>query len=301
MTHPASTATSMADWRATVIGGLPFVAASLAAVRAMPGAYGASGTIPAFVVDGRVWTLDPADTTSADDGVTVVVTSDGRRYKALLPPEVRSVVDRRSTPPTVTLSDIGKAWLIGAAPSGIWSSYADHVALYTARGWLYRPPAVGLAVHDAARAGTWTYVAAGVWLFGASGVGLVAESIAPQALIQPAGLVAIERRNAPPVSPTGVYLVDTAPSGAWAGQANRIAVGDGAGWVFRAPAEGWTVWSSRPEPSSGSRSGPGATPPRPRPCWRSGSSSPTRPRPSRAPTRSTWRPHRRPPTPSSIR
>src|SRR5574343_1501684 len=49
--------------------------------------------------------------------------------------------------------------------------------------------------------------------------------------------------NAPPATPTegDRYLVGPNPSGAWAGQAGRIAAFWGGIWVFVAPRDGWTA------------------------------------------------------------
>jgi hypothetical protein len=38
------------------------------------------------------------------------------------------------------------------------------------------------------------------------------------------------------------YLLPAAPSGAWAGQAGRLALAQGGGWVFLAPRSGWRLW-----------------------------------------------------------
>ncbi len=50
--------------------------------------------------------------------------------------------------------------------------------------------------------------------------------------------------NAPPGSPaTGdVYIVGSSPTGAWAGNAGKVAAYY-AGWKFKAPEAGWTAWA----------------------------------------------------------
>ncbi len=49
---------------------------------------------------------------------------------------------------------------------------------------------------------------------------------------------------APPVAPAegDRYLVAASPSGAWAGQAGKIAAFQDAAWLFYAPKEGWIAW-----------------------------------------------------------
>lgn len=51
--------------------------------------------------------------------------------------------------------------------------------------------------------------------------------------------------NAPPSTPTtdDSYVVGTAPTGAWAGQANNLATWAGTAWLFTAPEGGWHVRS----------------------------------------------------------
>ena len=47
----------------------------------------------------------------------------------------------------------------------------------------------------------------------------------------------ISRANTPPASPASgdLYIVNVAPSGAWAGQANKLALWNGSAWTFAAP------------------------------------------------------------------
>ncbi len=49
----------------------------------------------------------------------------------------------------------------------------------------------------------------------------------------------------PPAAPVpgGAWIVGTAPTGDWAGQAQRLAGWTTSGWRFVAPYEGMTVWS----------------------------------------------------------
>jgi len=51
--------------------------------------------------------------------------------------------------------------------------------------------------------------------------------------------------NVPPVAPTAgaAWIVGTAPTGGWAGQARAIAGWTTSGWRFLVPHEGMTVWS----------------------------------------------------------
>jgi len=51
--------------------------------------------------------------------------------------------------------------------------------------------------------------------------------------------------NASPGSPAAgaVYIVGTAPTGAWAGRANNLAFVIGGAWQFHAPIEGWIAFN----------------------------------------------------------
>jgi hypothetical protein len=58
-------------------------------------------------------------------------------------------------------------------------------------------------------------------------------------------LAVIDRTlGAPPGSPAdgARYLVAASPTGAWSGQAGKIAAWQDGAWVFLTPREGWTAW-----------------------------------------------------------
>jgi len=59
----------------------------------------------------------------------------------------------------------------------------------------------------------------------------------------------ISRTNTPPGSPANgnVYLCADAPTGAWAGQAGKLAVYRSGGWVFVAPKQGWLIYDATAE------------------------------------------------------
>ncbi|KQI73419.1 hypothetical protein AN191_00480 [Loktanella sp. 5RATIMAR09] len=48
----------------------------------------------------------------------------------------------------------------------------------------------------------------------------------------------------PPASPSEgqAWALGVSPSGAWAGQAGKIAAWRGGGWLFVTPREGWMAW-----------------------------------------------------------
>lgn len=62
---------------------------------------------------------------------------------ALLHPVVENVL---ANAPTVTDADLGKCWLVGPTPAGIWSDRADSLAVYIGGGWRYLPPPDGMRI-----------------------------------------------------------------------------------------------------------------------------------------------------------
>ena len=52
----------------------------------------------------------------------------------------------------------GQCWIVGAAPTGAWNGHADALAGWTAGGWRFLAPIVGMAVWDAGagRVARWT-------------------------------------------------------------------------------------------------------------------------------------------------
>lgn len=63
--------------------------------------------------------------------------------------------------------------------------------------------------------------------------------------------------NAPPGSPTSgaTYIVGPSPTGAWAGQAGRVAVWSGTAWVFGVPRVGWVAYIEDEEKLSAFKAG----------------------------------------------
>ena len=191
---------------------------------------------------GYAYYYDPTDTTSADDGETVLVDFDGRRYivadGAYI--NVSSVLDFEETPP-VTPSN-GDAYVVGAAPTGAWSGHANDITIYTPRGWIFATPQVGQTVLSEATETNYQYDAGGVW--GGFIVEEAAGSIRPAALAFPMGVAIESTSNAPPGSPVDgqYYLVGTSPSGAYVGHANAVATYRNSAWEFIAAYDGAYVY-----------------------------------------------------------
>jgi len=55
-------------------------------------------------------------------------------------------------------------------------------------------------------------------------------------------VIARDRASPPAAADGDRYLVAASPAGAWAGQAGKVALAQGGGWVFLAPRKGWRLW-----------------------------------------------------------
>lgn len=191
---------------------------------------------------GYAYYYDPTDTTSADDGETVLVDFDGRRYLvadgAYI--NVSSVIDFESTPPVSPSA--GDAYIIDVAPSGAWSGHANEITIYTPRGWVFATPQVGQTVLSEATETNYQYDAGGVW--GGFTVEQAAGSVRPAAMAFPMGVAVESTSNAPPGSPVvgQYYLVGTSPSGAWSANANAVATYRNSAWEFVAAYTGAYVY-----------------------------------------------------------
>jgi hypothetical protein len=197
-----------------------------------------AGSVPLSVVYGQtgyVYFYNADDTTSADDGLTVLVSADGRRYiladaSAIA---IASVLSMTNTPPGSPSA--GDAYIVDTAPTGAWVGHAKDIALYTPRGWVFAAPKVGEALLNEATGLNVQYSAAGSWA--AMATALDVQVVTPELMLMPMGLSVEARQNAPPGSPVAgdgkYYLVGTSGSGAWSGHSNEIAYYNvSSAWAF---------------------------------------------------------------------
>lgn len=191
--------------------------------------------------------LDADDTTSLHDGTTVLVTSDGYRYKAsTLDLRIKAVLDRDLTAPPGS-PNLGDAYLVKTGATGAWAGHDGDLGIYSARGWIFRQPQIGdwILVEDEDL--YIRYTSAGVWLAGQGARTYDANSIPVSALINGGGIVRVENQttNTPPGSPTVpvAYIIGSSPTGAWAGNAGKIAVCEAASsWTYYTPGNGWFAY-----------------------------------------------------------
>lgn len=77
---------------------------------------------------------------------SVPINADLQALDALVQAAVEGMLN---DPPATVSVDVGKRWIIGAAPTGAWAGKAGQVALCTAAGlWRYFVPAEGWSFRD---------------------------------------------------------------------------------------------------------------------------------------------------------
>jgi hypothetical protein len=206
-----------------------------------------SGVLPIGVAyNGRLFWLDSADGTTVHDGLSTVVSYEGKRYKrdAIDPPV--SVLDKDLTAPPGSPT-IGAAYLVPAAATGAWAGQTGKIAVYTARGWEFVVSPVGRLVYVQDETSFYHRTVAGTWQLGAGSQVITSGIIAPSSMIGGGArvrwLVENQSTNTPPAVVNGTaYVVGPSPTGAWAGHVGKIAHGENGAWVLYTPAAGWTVY-----------------------------------------------------------
>lgn len=206
-----------------------------------------TGAIPVTLVfQGGLFTLDAADTTTAHDGVVCLVTNDGKRYKReTVDFDVKSVLDKDETDPPGD-AELGDRYIVPAGASGDWGTHPKDIAVFTARGWVYIEPKIGLLIRVEDEAAYYHYDESGDWEPGIGQSALANNSVFANHVLggRTHWVVVNQTTNAPPGSPaTGdTYIVGGVPTGAWSGHTGKIAIYSGSTWLIFTPAEGWTAY-----------------------------------------------------------
>ena len=194
--------------------------------------------------DLEFYSYDALDTTTADDGGVSCIVVSGRRYKKRINVIVKDSALSATTSAQPASPSLGDAYIVPASPSGDdWASQAKTVATYTARGWIFRQPFVGMVVYVEDTADFYHYAADGNWTQGMGSGALPDGSVTPMKLKLPFGLIKVEgTQNSPPGGTPTVgtaYQVGTSGSGAWSGHSNKVARWSEAGaWEFYTPTQG---------------------------------------------------------------
>lgn len=197
--------------------------------------------------DLTLYAFDATDTVTADDGGVSCIVVSGRRYKRAGEMMVKDAAISATTATQPASPSLGDTYIVPAAPSGDdWASQAKTVATFTARGWIFRQPFVGMMVYVADQDAIYHYDSNGDWIGGLP-IGAIQDgSIPAKKLEHPfAILKAEDERDTPPGSPPTIgtmYQVGTSPTGDFVGHDREIARWTGSVYEFLAPAEGDTIY-----------------------------------------------------------
>lgn len=208
----------------------------------------ATGVVPLYIVqNGTLFEYDSLDSTTVASAVCLV-TSDGKRYKSggITPPYSVLTVGTTAQPATPA---IGNTYLIPTAATGAdWAGQDGKIGIYSRAGWQFVINPIGRSLYAEDTNIRWYRNAAGTWVSGFGAVTLGAGSVLPS---MQSGLGARERwlvenqtTDAQPAASNGVaYIIGPTPTGAiWAGNAGKIAHGEGGTWVVYTPTAGWLAY-----------------------------------------------------------
>lgn len=84
---------------------------------------------------------------------------------ALIDLSVQATVANVGQNVPATTPQFGESWIVGAAPTGVWASCANHLAGWTTGGWRFVAPFAGMRVWSLAD-GVEARFAAGSWTLG---------------------------------------------------------------------------------------------------------------------------------------
>jgi hypothetical protein len=180
---------------------------------------------------GRVFHYDSTDTTTANDGVSCLVSFEGRRYKLSSSSDVFAFAvlnGTTSTPPGSPT--IGDSYRIAAGATGAWSGKSNYITVFTKRGWEFINFGIGRFIYDEAQDAYWHKNAGGTWVTGIGTQTLAAGSVPITAVLgaNASFVIKIENQttNTPPGSPSTptAYIVGSSPTGAWVGNTGKLAI-----------------------------------------------------------------------------
>ena len=206
------------------------------------------GATTAVYADGKLFHFDPLDTTTAHDGVTVLVDQTGRRFKIaeLLATDGRYfvVIDKDLTAPPGSPS-AGDDYIVGPSATGDWATHDGEIAVFAQGIWKFIAPRAGdimLPLDEEKfyhrNAGNTAWVPGLPGTIGAGEITLANLLMGPTVKV-----LDIANNAAGGESNSAAYIVDTSPTGSFSGfTTNNLAILEGGTWIERTPAEGDVVW-----------------------------------------------------------
>lgn len=209
-----------------------------------------SGVPPLYLIQNSIlFAYDETDGSTTGDGVTCLVTNDACRYKSdtIAPPW--SVLDKDLTAQPVSPSD-GDRYLIPTAATGTdWAGKDGKIGIYKGTRWHFAVVPIGRFLYVEDETAFYHRNTSGVWTAGVGSIAISANSIPITAIIgaKASFVIKVENRttNAPPASPVvpTAYIIGPSPTGAWAGNAGKLAICLTAGsFTIITPAEGDTIY-----------------------------------------------------------
>ena len=171
-------------------------------------------------LNGTAFIYDAADSSTAHDGVSCLVSQDNKRYKSSVQPSYfTNVLSIENTPPVSPA--IGDRILIGTAPTGDYVGHGEKLTVYISTGWVKVSPAIGQRVYVREEEVDYQYGEAGNWT--AAGA-VAAEGVGAQELAFPWGMV-VESETATPPSTRFIGATPTMPLGGTAANINDDTAG----------------------------------------------------------------------------
>ncbi len=209
-----------------------------------------TGVPPLYLIQNNIlFAYDETDSTTAGDGVTCLVTDDDCRYKSetIAPPW--SVLDKDLTAQPVSPSD-GDRYLIPTAATGTdWAGKDGKIGIFKGVRWHFAVVPIGRFLYVEDETAFYHRNTSGVWTAGVGSIAISANSIPITAIIgaKASFVIKVENQttNAPPVSPVvpTAYIIGPSPTGAWAGNAGKLAICLTAGaFTIIAPGDGDIVY-----------------------------------------------------------
>ena len=203
-----------------------------------------AGDAPALIYEGKIFQLDSADTTSTHDGTSVIVDSNGKRFKVFGVDRIpKSVLGNAVVPPAnPNVGDAYFVWGTGA-PSGAFANRREYIAVYTLWEWRFILAPTGTRIYNE-NDGSNYYFDGNIWPRGDPSP-IADGTIIPSALVMRTLVVQNIQNDPPAAIPNGqAFIVGGNPTGAWAANPNDIAYGDGTQWHFINPRAGEIAYNS---------------------------------------------------------
>lgn len=209
-----------------------------------------SGTLPLYLIQsGILFQYDSTDSTTVADGVTCLVSSEGKRYKTN-GVSVPYAVLSRSTSAQPGSPSVGDTYIVPTAATGAaWSGQDGKIAIYTARGWQFAVSPIGREIYVRDVDSYYHRNASGVWTAGVGALVLSANSVTLQNVLgaNASFQIKVENQttNTPPGSPSPptAYIIGSSPTGAWSGNAGKLAIClSGTAFTIIAPVAGDQVY-----------------------------------------------------------